>query len=149
MRLNASQNVIPAIGWMSGTISGTSTAARMFIRTMYVVMPGTSPPSLRVTTAAAVAVGHIRQSIALSIRTLASCAPPGRYLEIRTTPRPRTVKSPPWIRSSHQCHLCGLSSFGSILQKVRKSIAKISRGWMTATILFRKGPARCTGPGIT
>ena len=47
---------MPCIGWIIGTISGTRTAVTRFISTVYVVIPATSPPSLRVTTAAAVAV---------------------------------------------------------------------------------------------
>ena len=101
--LKAIQKSRPATGATIGIISGTSMAARMFIRTMYVVIPGISPPSLWVTTAAAVAVGHIMQSMALWIRTMASA--PGNLFISTNAPRPSRVKDPPWISRSHQCHL--------------------------------------------
>ena len=133
-------------GCINGITTGTSKAARRFIRTVYVVIPGTSPPSLRVTTAAAVAVGQIKQSIALSISTTLFSAATGSSLTMPTATSPSTTKRPPWISSSHQCHLCGLRSFGSIVQNVRKSIRNISSGCITPIASDKKPPRKCS-PG--
>ena len=105
------------------------------MRTVYVVSPGISPPNLPVTTAAAVAVGHMMQSIALSIRILPLNS--GKHAVIMA----RSVKIPPWNSKRVRCHFLGLISFGEILQKERNSIAKMSIGCNIPTAFARYGPA--------
>lgn len=84
-----------------------------------------SPPSFRVTTAAAVAVGHIRQSAAPSRSTLGS--PAGT----KTSIRDKIVKRPPWTNRSHPCQRQGLRLWGSTRRKERNSMQNMSRGWVT------------------
>ena len=93
--LKAVQKSISATGCTNGTINGTSTAVRRLIRIIYVVMPGTSPPSFLVTTAAAVAVGQIRHNIAPSISTTQSWLETGNAARSQYASRPRAEKRPP------------------------------------------------------
>ena len=58
-------------------------------------------------------------------------------------PNPSNVNSPPCTRSIHPCHLCGLRSFGSMRQNVRKSITKMISGWIIPTVFSNAGPAGC------
>ena len=70
MRLNAAMNVISACGYSKGTVSGTTTDTARLMMMVYITTCDMSPPNLPVTTAQAVAVGHIIQSMADSNRTL-------------------------------------------------------------------------------
>ena len=136
--MKASPNVNPAIGWISGTISGTSTATTRLISTVYVTTPAILPPSLPVTTAQAVAVGQIRHSIAASTPARAGTA--GH--RISTSASPTNVSD--CTSSSQPIQRCGRICCGSILQKLRKSIAKSSRGCSSLTMLSSTGPALCS-----
>lgn len=60
----AETNVTLACGSNSGKTKGTAIAASIFESNVYVVSDEALPPNLPVITAAAVAVGHIRHTIA-------------------------------------------------------------------------------------
>ena len=123
----------PTCGCMTGTTSGTRKAVTRFIRMVYEVRCAALPPSFPVTTAAAVAVGQIRHNIAPSTNIL-ECISGNIY----RTPA-RRINEILCMRSNTICHLHGLSSLISTLQKVRKSIMKISIGWTTATACSTNG----------
>ena len=122
---------------MSGTISGTSTDTARLISTVYVTTPAMLPPSLPVTTAQAVAVGQIRQSIAASTPWRSGSS--GQ----KYSSSDRPTNSPPCTSSSQPIQRCGRIWCGSILQKLRKSITKSSEGCSSRTICSSTGPAGC------
>ena len=113
IRVKACVKPADADGCSSGTNTGTATAVAIFINMVYVMTPAMSPPSLSVMTEAAVAVGQIRHIISDSSTVRAS--PSGSSRAARAV----REKVPVCSRISHHCQRCGLSCFGSILQKVR------------------------------
>ena len=78
------------------------------------------PPSLAVITDAAVAVGHRRQSMAVSTRI---CMLYGMSL-MNVIDSESVMNGSNWNANSHRCHREGLSSLTRTLQKATKSMAK-------------------------
>ena len=101
--LNELKKVTPSTGCSTGTTSGTSRATATFISTVYVTTPAMFPPSLPVTTAHAVAVGHIMQSIAASKPSRRGM--PGTNASSSAS----AAKEQHWISSSQSIHLWGRS----------------------------------------
>lgn len=66
MFVNSVINVTPPIEFIKGKSRGTTIAAVTFDNMVYVTNAPVLPPSLPVITAAAVAVGHIKHTIAPS-----------------------------------------------------------------------------------
>ena len=94
---------------------------------VYVVRLAALPPNFPVTTAAAVAVGHIMHNMAPSTNTC-----PGRCGK-KTSSKERRAKLPACNNNNHPCQRVGRKSFGFTLQKVMNNMVKISAGCRNAT----------------
>jgi hypothetical protein len=90
---------------------------------VYVSSEAALPPKRAVITAAAVAVGHTRQSMNDSASTCMD-GESGTYAA--TSAKEMNVSN--WKASSTKCHFSSRSSLKRILQKLTKSIAKINPG---------------------
>ena len=122
MSANDCTNPCVAAGCTRGTINGTSREVHRFIITVYNVSEPALPPSLPVTTAAAVAVGQMKQSIMLSVTTFHPDSPMAMSRQARAT------NSSDWNNSIHNCQWQNLMSLAFTLQKVRNSMQKSNIG---------------------
>lgn len=114
--------LISGLGCTKGTMTGISTEATILMRMVYVVICAICPPSFRVTTAAAVAVGHMKHIMAPSSTTRKPLC------GIAMSTRPIITNNADWSNSIQACHLQGLISCGLILQNVMNSIRKMRVG---------------------
>lgn len=114
--------VCSADGCSSGKKAGMVNATAKFIMIVYVVRVAGLPPNFEVTTAAAVAVGHIKHSIKLSSVIFHSADSTNRQALMLP------MKADVWIVSSQRCQRVKCSCDSFILQNVRNSMAKINIG---------------------
>jgi hypothetical protein len=101
----------------------------MFICIVYDMSEAELPPNLVVMTAAAVAVGQTKHIIADSSNTFTTGGIPRK----KPMESEITINMDNWNSKSHRCHQDGFSSITRTLQKVTKSIEKISPGCTTET----------------
>ena len=133
---NANQKVNPSWGSTNGKTKGTRTAPNKLDNKVYVVNVAAFPPSLPVITAAAVAVGQIKQTIIPCQKPMLKSS-----IGIQSKIPAVSIHDKACIINSHKCHHFGFKSFTSILQKVKSNWAKISHGVIHATNALTNGLA--------
>ena len=121
-------------GSTNGNTNGTRIAASRLDAKVYVVSEAALPPNFPVITAAAVAVGQMRQTIAPS-NAICPHSWKGKRSKMPATSRQDTD----WMSKRMYVQRLGESSFISTLQKVSSNWAKISDGVSQAMKALTKG----------
>lgn len=127
--------LMDADGWMTEIAVGMMMVAQALVRTLKVMHPAALPPRRPVMTAAADAVGQMKQIIAHSKRILAPL--PG--LMVASTAKRADIDT--CMVSMIRCQRWSFMSWGDTLRNWRKSRALIRTAWPLVMSSWKNGPA--------